>query len=603
MAFTLDAMSIYGQDTRMLDKFYHSEETLPNAMRSTSADRSPTLNPPSRCLLLALPLELRQHIYIYTLPRTYNHQSKGIIWLRGNTNLLATNSQIHDEASRFIYSTNTFLIDVLYDCVTFDYKWSSANGLFPRSRLAFPEQLGDRYVGLLRNFQVTVHIIDQYTGMIKFNYGGYGLRDGLRDQVKFLCQGLSRIPEIRCLGIHLKDDTCAMKAAPRVLEPLLELNNVKQGIVTGNIEPPFKDILHRHLNGAKKMISLSDLPSEVRLNIYRYLLPHPHLSWFVAGIGSKRRSEETLSSMLALSCTNYNFHSEVQAFMFHSLKRFRMNVYQDLTYSFTPLDYMLSRPPRHYSLPISSFYTSMYRPAMSQLRGLVISIAYIPLATQSPRYKSLEAFLETLVAALRSAPLAYLNVDYIVGPPKSPSGEGLTTDFQQLNDLMSSVLSLNLGPNNTQTSHPNSDLRRVMELSLAEFSSRVTTTPTMASPVPTSPTMIHYPSSVLQTPPILYLIAKLNPLMANIKARPDGHVGIQRRSQRNSSTEDADSRLLTENESPSWRMTSQTNLDGYLLQRARGPASPQRMDPSKGRSSSVKRRSRMVQTLFADVPI
>ena len=593
-------MSTYGQHAQMPDQFYHLEDTLPKAMHSTSADGLPIHKPPSRCPLLALPLELRQQIYMYTLPRTYDDQSEGVLWQRGSTNLLAINSQIHDETSRFIYSTNTFLIDVLYDCTILDFKWPSRNGLFRRGWLAFPEQLGDRYVALLRKVQVSIRVIDQQTRVMQFRTG---FIDGLRDQVKFLCQGLSRIPQIHYLGIHLKDDGYVAESTPYVLEPFLELNNVKQGTVTGRAKSSLTEILHRHLNSTKKAMSLSDLPFEVRLNIYHHLLPRFCLPCFEAGNRSKRRSEETLSSMLALSCTNHDFYSEVQAFMFHSLKRFSLNVYQDLTYSFIPLDYMLSRPPQHYSLPISTFYTSMYRPAMSHLRGLVISIAYIPLVTASPRYKSLETFMETLVVTLQSAPLNCLNVDYVVGLQVSAGGDDLTANAQQLTNVTSSVASLDLGSVNKQASRQNSNLHRAMELSLAESSSRVTTTPIMASPVATSPTTAHSPSSILQTPPILYLITKLNPLMANVKTRANGHVRIRRRSQRSSSTEDADHYFLTKNEPSSRRMITQANLDRGSLTRAHGPASPQIIDPSKSRSSSAKRRSRAAQVLFADVPV
>lgn len=131
MAFTLDAISIYGQDTRILESWYSGQAPKSIETPVPSQREVPRDKPLSSCLLLAIPLEIRQQIYKYILPKTCRHLIKGIVWSRGSTALLGTNSQIHDEGSSFIYSTNIFAIHVIYDCTIFDYKWILSNDLVP----------------------------------------------------------------------------------------------------------------------------------------------------------------------------------------------------------------------------------------------------------------------------------------------------------------------------------------------------------------------------------------------------------------------------------------------------------------------------------------
>lgn len=166
MAFTLDSMSIYGQDTRLLDSIYTSPD--PPLVDPTSAP-NPKSNPSiptSRCLLLELPLELRQQIYSYALPSTTSVLSKenSIVWHRGSTALLGTCRLLHEECATELYGGNTFALSVVWDCATFDYQWRSPLRLLPRRHMAFPEAFSSRNVALMRRIHVRVQHIDSYTG-------------------------------------------------------------------------------------------------------------------------------------------------------------------------------------------------------------------------------------------------------------------------------------------------------------------------------------------------------------------------------------------------------------------------------------------------------
>ena len=76
-------------------------------------------------------------------------------------------------------------------------------------------------------------------GMIKYNYSGPGLTDGLRDQVVFLTQTLKDIPSLSYLHVRLKDDAKVPETAQRVLEPLLGLRNVRKVVYSGDVLPDF----------------------------------------------------------------------------------------------------------------------------------------------------------------------------------------------------------------------------------------------------------------------------------------------------------------------------------------------------------------------------
>lgn len=178
--------------------------------------------------LLKLPLELRQQIFNYLLPRTIKHSdpnplasharnfsavkkraAKGmivpkqdppqrgpshVVWQRGNIKLLSVCRQIHDECADMLYGRNTFLLFVTYAGITFRYSWLLPTGMTPNRHFPFLELLSSNYMTRIKRIIVNVDHVDSYTGMIKFNVSGKGLTHGLRKQVQRLVNALQPPP-------------------------------------------------------------------------------------------------------------------------------------------------------------------------------------------------------------------------------------------------------------------------------------------------------------------------------------------------------------------------------------------------------------------------
>lgn len=201
--------------------------------------RSPASLMP-RFPLLKLPLELRQQILLYLLPRTQElgsgsnvdplethvrnfsavqkRVSKGmqlppekkpipplratqssvpsnIAWRRGNTSLFAVCRQLHEECADLVYGCNTFMLGVTFNNITFRFRYLLPSGMAPQREYAFLELMPERYLGRLRRVLISVDHVDSYTGMIKYNVSGKGLVHGLRRQVSKLVCAL--LPPIR----------------------------------------------------------------------------------------------------------------------------------------------------------------------------------------------------------------------------------------------------------------------------------------------------------------------------------------------------------------------------------------------------------------------
>ncbi|KAK0940454.1 hypothetical protein LTR29_008042 [Friedmanniomyces endolithicus] len=188
--------------------------------------------------LLKLPLELRQQIFLYLLPRTREgvtsdplarharhfsavkkREAKGmvlppsdestskgtaaretrvnlsnIVWLRGNVHLFRVNRQLHNECAELVYGgSNTFLLFLTYEGIKWRYRWLLPSGQAPMRNYPFLELFPPRYLRLVNRVVVHVDLVDAYTGMIKFNVSGKGLVHGLRRQVQRLVNALKPV--------------------------------------------------------------------------------------------------------------------------------------------------------------------------------------------------------------------------------------------------------------------------------------------------------------------------------------------------------------------------------------------------------------------------
>ena len=271
-------ISIYGYDHGMLANRPISARTLAANRRELNSNmvkpHRRSRPRPKSFPLLQLPIELRDKILELVLPHTTCVGKRGIAWVRGHCAILATSRNLFNEGIRIMYGRNTFVIDVVWDKVTFAYQWLLPTGLIPRRTLAFPDKLGKRNVSYIRKLLIRIHHVDNYTGMIKHNFSGPGLRQGLRLQVEKLCrETLQDMYEISLLRIHFQNDSHTMSVDQQILEPLKQLTKTRILQLTGSVTPNVERALQAQLSDAYGRNSIFCLPLEIRERIYDLALP------------------------------------------------------------------------------------------------------------------------------------------------------------------------------------------------------------------------------------------------------------------------------------------------------------------------------------------
>ena len=154
------SISVYGYSTQIIA---HPKGN-PEEIASAEDKREDVLRPKCRelppgstsCPLLAVPLEIRTNIYNFVLPSAKNYKDKGTAWLRGSTAILGANRQIYHEAIEILYGSNTFIIDVGYDSITFAYQWVLPSGLVPKTTLALLNKFAKHNLALIRRYLIRV---------------------------------------------------------------------------------------------------------------------------------------------------------------------------------------------------------------------------------------------------------------------------------------------------------------------------------------------------------------------------------------------------------------------------------------------------------------
>lgn len=318
--------------------------------------------PSKKCALLALPFELRRGIYKHLLPRTVETGHKGTAWIRGNTAIMAANKQIYAEATAVMYGNSTFLLDIEWDRITFAYQWLLPTGLVPKRTLAFPDQLASRNVALIRRLHVRVHHVGSYTGMIKYNYGGHGLTDGVRDQVAALCTLLNNLPEITKLSIELRDGSAIAGLGQRVLEPFLMLKNTREVTVGGSLTPGYAEHILSRLNDAYTRNSFLRFPPEIRDMIYRHLFAsnlHHHYSKLgtVCSFDDFTDDPERCVGLrpveLSMVYTCRLVHAEATPVLYRS-RYFYINAASQRKWTFGEMPIYVDYKPCHFELPMAA---------------------------------------------------------------------------------------------------------------------------------------------------------------------------------------------------------------------------------------------------------
>jgi hypothetical protein len=380
-------ISVYGYDLSMLQSIETQSKPTSPAPRKPcqkALDLFVKMNS-KRCQLLELPNEIRFMILKFALPGTINTH-KDVAWIRGSTNLLATNRQLFQEGTEIMYSHNTFLIDIYYDCVVFSYQWILENGLIPMRLFPFPEQvppiLSKRNIALMRRFRVRIHHVDSYMGYIKYQQSGAGLTYGLIDQIRPLVQLLGNLDKILSLQIHLDDGSVDPEAAKAVFEPFKMLTRTHKATVT--IFPPpcaSANQLQDKLQDAWHKNSFLRLPPEIRKLVYAYafLQPAARASWRMPSLSTYAQSKSIAnkcnpSGKFALSYTCHTIYQESLQVFFSTSPNFELNFIADDRYTFRPIKLSWELSEYTNSLSIDEFPKGLPMTDLPALRTLRVEL-------------------------------------------------------------------------------------------------------------------------------------------------------------------------------------------------------------------------------------
>ncbi|KAF2115056.1 hypothetical protein BDV96DRAFT_494000 [Lophiotrema nucula] len=260
--------------------------------------------------LLSLPIELRRHIYYYVLPttsqiplryqrpiissekpeysltlvrsssrsetwkmqktpsRVEKETGNDIVWARGSIGILGVCRQICEECLDIIYGESIFVIDVAFDSIKFRFRWLvPSSKLTPSRSMSFLEHFSQRNLLRIKNYVVNVEHVDNYTGMIKYNFGGPGLSAGIRTKVGELADLLSAVPYLTRLQIHLIDGAISRVRFPsgrvhrvqdeqnyseseKVLNPFMRLYGVRLAKISG-VSVEYGEMLEKSLTASR----------------------------------------------------------------------------------------------------------------------------------------------------------------------------------------------------------------------------------------------------------------------------------------------------------------------------------------------------------------
>ena len=171
--------------------------------------------------------------------------------------------QVHEEAADILYGDSTFVIDVTFSAINFRYRWRTANNLTPNQTYQFLDHFSQRNLLRIRNYVVNIESVDDYTGMIKYNYGGRGLSAGIHSKVRELVDLLVAVPQLHRLQVHLIDGAISRVKFPSgrvhrvqdksnisqtqlVLNPFRALYGVRIAVVSG-VNDEYKEELEKSM--------------------------------------------------------------------------------------------------------------------------------------------------------------------------------------------------------------------------------------------------------------------------------------------------------------------------------------------------------------------
>ena len=303
----MSSISVYGYDPSMLAAIGEYEESIDEAILApgdvgfslrnmpTYSETSETKEIPENkerlttCPFLDLPFEIRHEILSYIMPRTFYLHPGTDAWYRAAAPIWATCRSVYDECMRMLYGNCTFNIVITYGSTTFSQRYVSdrqgyrGRTLIPGRRFDFPESISEANRVLVRKVRLSIIRPDGYGGIVQHDCSSpYAIALGLCTRVHRVCEILRMSSEIQTLYIDYYDspgdnERQDLDMMRFILQNLYELKNLRTVKIWVNNPDPAKTVYisQTELGLARgcKEKSLLDLPSHVRMEIYRHLFP------------------------------------------------------------------------------------------------------------------------------------------------------------------------------------------------------------------------------------------------------------------------------------------------------------------------------------------
>lgn len=212
---------------------------------------------------LALPLELRQKIYNYLL--AHETERGSTIWRRGNTAILATNHQVHDEALELLYGHNTFHIEVKFKGIVCRMCYLTCRDRKRSYGFRFLEVLTPRTIGYIKHYNINIFVPDYYSARVKYNLDLAGMAQGVKSQVQTLLKAIRISRELRSVSVVVETSGEDRSISRVVLEPFLMLRNVRDARVRDWELPAFASYVE-DVMGSQEDASHSDFECWLKNN-------------------------------------------------------------------------------------------------------------------------------------------------------------------------------------------------------------------------------------------------------------------------------------------------------------------------------------------------
>lgn len=113
------------------------------------------------------------------LPCTVDAGPNAVVWVRVHSAILAANRRLYHEGVEIMYGRDSFATGVIWDYINFACESFYPLGWCPRRTIALPGKVAKRNVWHSRRLFVRIPYVGNNIGMIRYDFGGPGLKEHL----------------------------------------------------------------------------------------------------------------------------------------------------------------------------------------------------------------------------------------------------------------------------------------------------------------------------------------------------------------------------------------------------------------------------------------